>query len=122
MQIRQLENFMTMGDCPECHGKRLNAQARSVRIRTASPNFPGRESLSLPEICDLSISEAERFFEQLQLDPTRAIIAAEILKEIRARLGFLMNVGLDYLTLARTAPTLSGGESQRIRLASQIGS
>ncbi|MEX1224255.1 MAG: excinuclease ABC subunit UvrA, partial [Pirellulales bacterium] len=72
-------------------------------------------------VCALSVADAARFFEELQLDGARAIIATEALKEIRGRLGFLRNVGLDYLSLDRTAPTLSGGESQRIRLAGQIG-
>jgi excinuclease ABC subunit A len=123
-QLRQLEAYMATGPCPACQGLRLNAQASAVRIRSAAPRFQNdnRSYLTLPEICDLSIAEACEFFQQLELDPTRTLIATEVLKEIRARLGFLLNVGLDYLTLARTAPTLSGGESQRIRLASQIGS
>ncbi|MBM4004367.1 MAG: excinuclease ABC subunit UvrA [Planctomycetes bacterium] len=123
-QIRQLESYMTTGPCPACHGLRLNAQAAAVRIRTAAVRFQAenRSYLTLPEICELSVAEACEFFQQLELDSTRTLIASEVLKEIRARLGFLLNVGLDYLTLARTAPTLSGGESQRIRLASQIGS
>jgi excinuclease ABC subunit A len=77
--------------------------------------------LSLPEVCRLSIAESAQFFESLELDDTRQFIAAEVLKEIRGRLGFLLRCGLNYLTLDRTAPTLSGGESQRIRLAGQIG-
>jgi excinuclease ABC subunit A len=77
--------------------------------------------LSLPEVCRLAISDADLFFSALELDATGATIAAEALKEIRSRLQFLKNVGLDYLTLERTAPTLSGGEMQRIRLAGQIG-
>ena len=75
----------------------------------------------MPEVCGLSIADATEFFSELELDATRTLVAAEVLKEIRGRLGFLINVGLEYLTLARTAPTLSGGESQRIRLAGQIG-
>ncbi|MFO0816414.1 MAG: excinuclease ABC subunit UvrA [Pirellulales bacterium] len=118
----QLEKYMTHAQCPDCRGQRLNPQARSVRVSTANPRFTGLGSRSLPEVCDLSIREAVEFFQELQLDEMRTRIAAEVLKEIRSRLGFLLNVGLDYLTLARTAPTLSGGESQRIRLASQIGS
>ena len=78
-------------------------------------------SLSLPGVCGLTIAEAARFFERLELDATAQQIAQEALKEIRGRLGFLLRCGLDYLTLDRTAPTLSGGESQRIRLAGQIG-
>ena len=78
-------------------------------------------SRSLPEVCRLAVSDAAEFFSALELDATGATIAAEALKEIRSRLQFLKNVGLDYLTLDRTAPTLSGGEMQRIRLAGQIG-
>ena len=77
--------------------------------------------MTLPEICHLSIDRAAQFFSDLELDATRAVIATEALKEIRGRLGFLTNVGLNYLSLDRTAPTLSGGETQRIRLAGQIG-
>ena len=80
-----------------------------------------RAQQSLPEVCRLSVSDAAEFFSALELDATGATIAAEALKEIRSRLQFLKNVGLDYLTLDRTAPTLSGGEMQRIRLAGQIG-
>ncbi|MEX0867520.1 MAG: excinuclease ABC subunit UvrA, partial [Pirellulales bacterium] len=123
-QRRALEKYMNTIACSECEGDRLNAQARSVRIATASPWFAEyftETNLSLPEVCALSVADAARFFEELQLDGARAIIATEALKEIRGRLGFLRNVGLDYLSLDRTAPTLSGGESQRIRLAGQIG-
>ncbi|QDU96275.1 excinuclease ABC subunit UvrA [Lignipirellula cremea] len=143
MQLRYLEKFMRTLLCPACHGERLNPQARSVRITTANPDFgvspakvksPRKKStrsrgktqsqlsLTLPEICGLSVADAAAFFEALELDATRATIASEAIKEIRGRLGFLLNVGLDYLALDRTAPTLSGGESQRIRLAGQIGS
>ena len=101
--------------------RRLNDQARTVTLKTRHPRFAERPARSLTEVCRLSISEAVDFFSDLELDDTRAVIAAEVLKEIRGRLGFLLNVGLEYLTLARTAPTLSGGESQRIRLAGQIG-
>jgi excinuclease ABC subunit A len=120
-QRRGLEKYMRTMHCTACHGYRLNDQARAVRIRTADASFTPA-ALSLPEVCHLSIQDAVEFFADLQLDPTRAVIAEEVLKEIRGRLGFLMNVGLDYLALDRTAPTLSGGESQRIRLAGQIGS
>jgi len=78
-------------------------------------------ALSLPEVCALSIADAAEFFTELELNDTERLIADEVLKEIRGRLGFLLRCGLDYLTLDRTAPTLSGGESQRIRLAGQIG-
>ena len=77
---------------------------------------------TLPELCDLPVSDAAQFFSELKLDETQSRIAEQAIKEVRGRLGFLTNVGLDYLTLARTAPTLSGGEMQRIRLAGQIGS
>ena len=121
-QRRQLENYMRTLPCGDCQGWRLNAQARSVKLTTTHAKFSQQPARSLPEVCDLSISAALDFFQELQLDPTRALIATEALREIRGRLGFLLNVGLEYLTLARTAPTLSGGESQRIRLAGQIGS
>lgn len=98
--------------CPECHGARLKHEYCHV--------FVGGKSL--PELNELSISEAYDFFTNLQLDKQESTIAARILKEVRDRLMFLKNVGLGYLNLARSANTLSGGESQRIRLASQIGS
>eukprot|EP00913_Durusdinium_trenchii_P023359 g21937.t1 len=146
MRRRQLEKFMDFTVCQECHGARLNGQARGTRLTSASgarqPTGQSRAkksskkrskksvsrrgssagvSLSLPEICSLSIAEASQFFEELVLDDTGRMIAEEALKEIRGRLGFLLRCGLDYLALDRTAPTLSGGESQRIRLAGQIG-
>ena len=121
-QRRKLEKYMRTLSCPTCKGARLNRQAQSVKITTAHDHFDRQPALTLPEVCRLPISDAGDFFAELRLDPTRALIADEVLKEIRGRLSFLMNVGLDYLTLARTAPTLSGGESQRIRLAGQIGS
>jgi len=96
--------------------RRKKIEAAAPANRTARPR-----SLSLTEVCSLSIAEAAEFFHSLELDPTGQLIAEEVLKEIRGRLGFLLRCGLDYLTLERTAPTLSGGESQRIRLASQIG-
>jgi excinuclease ABC subunit A len=120
-QIRQLEKFMSVIRCPDCDSRRLNPQACAVRVATAHEEFGDGASRSLPEVCALPVSEAVKFFSELNLDPARQIIAAEVLKEIRGRLGFLLNVGLDYLSLDRTAPTLSGGESQRIRLAGQIG-
>jgi excinuclease ABC subunit A len=120
-KIRKLEEYMAMIQCPSCQGARLNDQSRNFRCRTAHPDFQGRNSLTLPEVCGLSIADAFHFFSGLELDKTRQFIATEPLKEIRNRLGFLLNVGLDYLMLNRTAPTLSGGESQRIRLAGQIG-
>ncbi len=118
--LKQYEKYMDTLACPDCAGARLNPQARSVTVKSLIDQF--KAPLSLPEICELSISEASAFFEKLDLNDTNQFIATEAIKEIRARLGFLLGVGLDYLTLSRTAPTLSGGESQRIRLAGQIGS
>ena len=120
-KIRKLEAYMNEVDCVECHGDRLNNQARHFRMTSTVEKFADRPSLSLPQVCELSIADAFEFFSAMELDPTRAFVAVEPIKEIRNRLGFLLNVGLDYLNLSRTAPTLSGGESQRIRLAGQIG-
>ena len=120
-KLLQLEKYMRTVTCPECHGQRLNAQARAVRVSTGHAKFRNQPDLSLPDFCRLSVADAADFFADLRLDASRQLIAAEAIKEIRGRLGFLMNVGLDYLSLDRTAPTLSGGESQRIRLAGQIG-
>jgi len=120
-QRRQLEKYMRILGCERCGGRRLNAQACAVTITTAAklPNVPSERSL--PEVCQLSVSDAAEFFSALVLDATGATIAAEALKEISSRLQFLKNVGLEYLSLDRTAPTMSGGEMQRIRLAGQIG-
>jgi len=98
--------------CPECEGKKLRKESLAVKIA----------GLSIDEISSMSISDAIVFFDNLKLKGNDEIIAEEVLKEIKNRLSFLVNVGLHYLTLDRKAPTLSGGESQRIRLASQIGS
>ena len=117
MRRRQLEKFMETVGCKACNGARLNRQAQHVRIRSKS----SKKELSLPEVCGLSIADAYDFFENLELNDAQQYIASEALKEIRGRLSFLLKCGLDYLALDRTAPTLSGGESQRIRLASQIG-
>ncbi len=123
MQLRSFEKLMNTLDCPDCNGRRLNPQASSVRLETASKTFTdGARELSLPQLCELSIDNLTEFFTDVSLSEIDARIASEALKEIRARLGFLLGVGLNYLTLGRTAPTLSGGESQRIRLAGQIGS
>ena len=120
MQRRQLEKYMRVLGCTSCRGARLNAQACAVRIKSKHAKFDAG-GLSLPQICSLSVADCVEFFQELDLDAVRQAIAVEVLKEIRGRLGFLTNVGLEYLTLDRTAPTLSGGESQRIRLAGQIG-
>ena len=108
----EMELLMSATPCPECHGRRLNPMALGVTVG----------GKNIDEVSRLSIAEAARFFNELTLSEKEAKIAAQILKEIRSRLGFLLSVGLDYLTLARAAATLSGGESQRIRLATQIGS
>ena len=124
MRRRQLEKYMAVTRCPACDGARLNAQARHVRLTTASAEFAaahGRSELSLPEVCALPIADSAQFFAGLALSGTDAAIAEEAVKEVRGRLGFLLRCGLDYLSLDRRAPTLSGGEAQRIRLAGQIG-
>ncbi len=108
----ELTRYLNSQPCPDCNGTRLNRSARNVFIT----------DMSLPEISDMSVGNARAFFETLTLDGWRATIAEKIVKEIGARLGFLSDVGLDYLSLNRSAETLSGGEAQRIRLASQIGS
>ena len=109
---KELEECMSTSPCPRCHGDRLSDVARAVTVG----------GLGLAEFCRLTVLQALHFVEHLQLDGNQAAIAAPILKEIRARLCFLRDVGLQYLTLSRSAGTLSGGESQRIRLATQIGS
>ncbi len=121
LQRRQLEKYMRILGCGGCNGERLNDQARCVTLTTCSPRFRDKPQRTLPEVCALAATETEDFFSVLELDPTGQAIAAEAIKEIRGRLQFLKNVGLDYLTLDRTAPTLAGGEMQRIRLAGQIG-
>ncbi|MBN1478869.1 excinuclease ABC subunit UvrA [candidate division KSB1 bacterium] len=107
-----IEGFMNKIDCPDCGGSRLRREARAVRIGDKH----------IQDIAALSIKESNKFFLDVQLSQREQIIAQQILKEIRERLGFLINVGLDYLTLDRAAGSLSGGEAQRIRLATQIGS
>ncbi|MCF6094558.1 excinuclease ABC subunit UvrA [Microaerobacter geothermalis] len=111
--IREMvEGFMTQKPCPACHGDRLRPESLAVRIHGKNIAYVTR----------LSVGAALDYFESLQLTDKEMTIARLILKEIRSRLGFLVNVGLDYLTLSRNAGTLSGGEAQRIRLATQIGS
>ena len=108
----ELGRYLAEQPCPDCHGARLNAAARHVYVN-------GR---TLPEVTRMSVADARAFFADLQMPGRFARIAEKIVLEIGSRLGFLVDVGLDYLTLDRSADTLSGGEAQRIRLASQIGS
>jgi len=108
----EIEQFMATLPCPTCHGARLKPEVLAVTV----------DGLSIHQVTTLSIRSALTFFESMALTPREARIAQQILKEIRARLGFMVAVGLDYLTLDRQAGTLAGGEAQRIRLATQIGS
>ncbi len=108
----KMNKFMRISPCPECKGQKLRPELLAVTIN----------GKNIMEFCDMSISEAMEFVETMDISEQHRKIAAEIIKEIRGRLNFLVNVGLDYLTLSRAAATLSGGESQRIRLATQIGS
>ena len=107
-----IEESMSEIPCPECHGSRLNPTAKAVTVG----------GMSITDFTDLSVIRALDFINSLSLNPTETMIAEQIVKEIRARLEFLKSVGLGYLTLSRKSSTLSGGESQRIRLATQIGS
>ncbi|WP_352408463.1 excinuclease ABC subunit UvrA [Lawsonibacter hominis] len=109
---RELEECMSQRPCPDCGGKRLKKEALSVTVG----------GISIHDFCQKPVTEALDFVEHLELSAQKMLIAERILKEIRSRLGFLRSVGLQYLTLSRAAATLSGGESQRIRLATQIGS
>ncbi len=106
------DEFMDFTPCPECHGKRLRPDVLAVTVG----------GKNIHDFCSMNVTAALKFVNNLELTPTEEKISREILKEIRARLGFLENVGLEYLTLSRKAATLSGGEAQRIRLATQIGS
>ena len=115
------EQFMRQTVCPKCAGARLNARALAVRLSSRSGSGRALEHLNIHEVSQLPIRRSLEFFRSIELDGVRQLIAAEPLKEICGRLGFLVDVGLDYLTLDRSAPTLAGGESQRIRLASQVG-
>ncbi|WP_240374423.1 excinuclease ABC subunit UvrA [Bacillus piscicola] len=108
----QMQQYMTRTDCPECKGYRLKKESLAVKIGESH----------IGEVTKLSVHTAKTFFDTLELTEKERAIARLILREINERLGFLMNVGLDYLTLNRSAGTLSGGEAQRIRLATQIGS
>ena len=108
----EIGKFVREITCPTCKGKRLNESALSVKIK----------GKNIAEICDMSVGELVHYFDDLNLSKEKAEIAKSILKEIKARLNFLSDVGLEYLTLSRSAETLSGGEAQRIRLATQIGS
>ena len=112
MNADYYEQFVDQTECPKCHGSRLSANSMAVTVG----------GLNIHQLCSLSVTEALAFFNNLELSDTEMLIARDIFKEIKARLGFLVNVGLDYLTLSRKAGTLSGGELQRIRLATQIGS
>ena len=110
--IDRIDEFMSDEPCPKCHGKRLKDASLAVKVN----------GKNIAEVTDMSIVDALDFFNNLKLSEKEEIIAKQVLKEIRERLGFLKNVGLDYLTMSRMAGTLSGGEAQRIRLATQIGS
>ena len=109
---KELEEYMTTSPCPCCGGERLSEITRAVTVG----------GLSITQFCDLSVKKELEFLDNLHLEGSQAVIAEQILREIRSRLGFLQSVGLQYLTLSRAAGTLSGGEAQRIRLATQIGS
>ncbi len=109
---KELEECMSTAPCPRCHGDRLSEIARAVTVG----------GIGIMDFCRMSIGQALQFMDGLHLEGNMAIVASQIVREIRSRLRFLMDVGLQYLTLSRAAATLSGGESQRIRLATQIGS
>lgn len=108
----EYEEYMTNIECPSCHGMRLRPEVLAITV--------GGKNIS--EVTEMSVADIQKFFQNLQLSGRDEMIAERILKEIHARIGFLVDVGLDYLTLSRAAGTLSGGEAQRIRLATQIGS
>ena len=109
---RDIEEVMSECPCPDCHGQRLKKESLAVTVG----------GISVHEFCEMPVDEALAFLDTIELTESQMMIAHQILKEIRSRLGFLKSVGLAYLTLSRQAGTLSGGESQRIRLATQIGS
>ena len=108
----EIEGYMSAVPCDECHGQRLSPESLAVTVG----------GINISTLCDKSVTEALEFVDSLELTDREKMIAAPILKEIKSRLGFLQSVGLEYLTLSRASGTLSGGESQRIRLATQIGS
>jgi excinuclease ABC subunit A len=110
------DGFMRDVPCPECDGTRLKPEILAVTLAA------GEQAKSIAEVCELSIADCSEFLDQLTLGQREQAIAGQVLKEVQSRLGFLLDVGLDYLSLARAAGTLSGGEAQRIRLATQIGS
>ncbi|MBP9996698.1 MAG: excinuclease ABC subunit UvrA [Lachnospiraceae bacterium] len=112
MMKQEYEEYMSITPCPTCGGMRLKRDSLAVTIKDKN----------IYEVTSMSIGELQKFMNSLELNETQQIIGKQVLKEINARVGFLMNVGLDYLTLARSASSLSGGEAQRIRLATQIGS
>ncbi|MDL2235355.1 excinuclease ABC subunit UvrA, partial [Christensenellaceae bacterium OttesenSCG-928-L17] len=109
---QEIEKYMATIPCPECKGKRLKPESLAVTV--------GGKNIA--EVSDAPVGDVRAFLESIDFSPAQKIISAQILKELNARLGFLLNVGLEYLTLSRAANTLSGGEAQRIRLATQIGS
>lgn len=108
----EISDYMSEVECPECHGQRLKKEALSVTV----------SGINIFQFCEMSVTAALDFVNQMKLSKRENMIAEQILKEIKSRLGFLQSVGLDYLKLSRASGTLSGGESQRIRLATQIGS
>ena len=106
----EYEEYMTNIECPVCKGQRLRPEVLAITI--------GDKNIS--EVTEMSVTKIKEFFDNLYLSDRDKVIASQILKEINARIGFLIDVGLDYLTLNRAAGTLSGGEAQRIRLATQV--
>ena len=108
----QYENYISQVECPDCHGARLKPEVLAVTIK----------GKSIADVCSMPVGEVSAFLDSIELSESESIIASRIFKELKARQNFLVNVGLDYLTLSRSATTLSGGEAQRIRLATQIGS
>ncbi len=116
--------YMTESRCDVCGGKRLRPESLAVKLGSGAPTQSGavKQGLGLADLSSMTVSDAQAFLDTLDLVGNRKAIAAPALAEVHSRLGFLLNVGLSYLTLDRSGPTLSGGEAQRIRLASQLGS